>query len=134
VPLNVFQSSTCLAKYNRTQLPHFFRLYSSRMESSYATRWNGHQSYHCRFLLWVGNGSGRAMAQTVSHQHLTAKARVRTRVSQYGICGEQSGTGTHFSLKFFGFPLSLSFHHGFLCSYITWGMNNRLVGGRSSET
>jgi hypothetical protein len=33
-----------------------------------------------------------------------------------------------------GFPLSISFHYGSPCSYITWGMNNRPVGGRSSET
>jgi hypothetical protein len=32
------------------------------------------------------------------------------------------------------FPLSTSFHHGSPCSYITWGVNNRPVGGRSSET
>jgi hypothetical protein len=35
-----------------------------------------------------------------------------------------------------GFPLSILFHHGSLCSCrpIMWGMNNRLVGGHSSET
>jgi hypothetical protein len=27
----------------------------------------------------------------------------------------------------------LSLHHGSTCSYIIWGMNNRPVGGRSSE-
>jgi hypothetical protein len=37
-------------------------------------------------------------------------------------------------LQVFGFTLSISFHHGFPCSYIIWGMNNRTVGGRSSET
>jgi hypothetical protein len=31
-------------------------------------------------------------------------------------------------------PLSTSFYHGSQCSYITFGMNNRPVGGRSSET
>jgi hypothetical protein len=36
--------------------------------------------------------------------------------------------------EFFGFPLSVSFHHGSPCSYITWRMNNRRVGGHSSET
>jgi hypothetical protein len=35
---------------------------------------------------------------------------------------------------FFGFPLSVLFHLGFPRSYITWGINNRLVGGHSSET
>jgi hypothetical protein len=32
------------------------------------------------------------------------------------------------------FPLSISFHRGSPCSYVTWGMNNRLVSGSSSET
>lgn len=32
------------------------------------------------------------------------------------------------------FPLSVSFHHDSQRLYITWGMNNRAVGGRSSET
>jgi hypothetical protein len=32
------------------------------------------------------------------------------------------------------FPLSIPFHHCFTWSYITWGMNNRPLGGRSSET
>jgi hypothetical protein len=36
-----------------------------------------------------------------------AEARVRSRVSPCGICGEQSGTGT-------GFPLSISFHWCFI--------------------
>lgn len=31
------------------------------------------------------------------------------------------------------FSLSISFHRGFLYSYIIWGMDNRLVGDRSSE-
>jgi hypothetical protein len=34
------------------------------------------------------------MAQAVSRRPLTAEARVRSRVSPYGICGRQSGTGT----------------------------------------
>jgi hypothetical protein len=37
------------------------------------------------------------MAQAVSRRPLTAKARVRSRVSPCGICGRQSGTGTGFS-------------------------------------
>jgi hypothetical protein len=36
-------------------------------------------------------------------------------------------------LKLFGFPVSLLFHLDFPYSYIIWGMNNRPVGGRSSE-
>jgi hypothetical protein len=40
---------------------------------------------------------GRAMAQAVSRRPLTAEARVRSRISPCGNCGEQSGTGTGFS-------------------------------------
>jgi hypothetical protein len=29
---------------------------------------------------------------------------------------------------------SISFHYGFPYSYITWGMNNKPIGGPSSET
>jgi hypothetical protein len=36
--------------------------------------------------------------------------------------------------EFFGFPLAISFHHDSPYSYIIWGINNRPVGGRSSET
>jgi hypothetical protein len=32
------------------------------------------------------------------------------------------------------FTLWTPFHHGSPCSYVTWGMNNRPVGGSSSET
>jgi hypothetical protein len=42
---------------------------------------------------------GRAMAQAVSRRPLITEARLRTRISPYGICGEQSGTGTGFSLR-----------------------------------
>jgi hypothetical protein len=34
--------------------------------------------------------------------------------------------------EFFGFPLSITFNCCFPSSYITWGMNSRPVGGRSS--
>jgi hypothetical protein len=36
----------------------------------------------------------RATAQAVSHRLLTAEARVSVLVSQCGICGGQSGSGT----------------------------------------
>jgi hypothetical protein len=56
------------------------------------------------------------MAQAVSRRPLTTEDRVRSRVSPCGICGGQSGTGTGFFPKYFGFPLLVSFHR---CS-ITW--------------
>jgi hypothetical protein len=41
-----------------------------------------------------------------------------------------------FSFEFVGFLPSILFHHcsPYSYSYITWGMNSRPVGGRSSET
>jgi hypothetical protein len=39
-----------------------------------------------------------------------------------------------FSFEISGFPLSASFCCDSSYSYIIWGMNNRLFGGRSSET
>jgi hypothetical protein len=58
------------------------------------------------------------MAQGVSRWPFTAEARVNT----CGICGGQNGTGTGFS-EFFGFPLSISFHHR-SPTHIIWGMDN----------
>jgi hypothetical protein len=80
---------------------------------------------------WI---QGRAIAQVGSRQSLTAKTRVRAQVSPCGICSEHSGTGTGFSPEFFRFPLSLSFCRGSPYCYITWRINNRAVGNRSSET
>jgi hypothetical protein len=37
-------------------------------------------------------------------------------------------------LEIFGGRVRTSFRRGSHCSYITWRMNNRPVGGRSSET
>jgi hypothetical protein len=36
--------------------------------------------------------------------------------------------------EFYGFPLSISFHHHSPYSYIIWGMNNMSVSGSSAET
>jgi hypothetical protein len=47
---------------------------------------------------------GRAMAQAVSRRPLTAEARVRSRVSECGICGGQSGTETVFPPSTSVFP------------------------------
>jgi hypothetical protein len=58
---------------------------------------------------------------------------VRTRVSTHQICVGQSGTGTGFSPSSSGIPCH---YHSTVAVHIhiTWGMNNRLVGDRSSET
>jgi hypothetical protein len=47
---------------------------------------------------------GRAMAQAVSRQPLTAEALVRSRVGTCGICGGQSRTETGFSPSTSVFP------------------------------
>jgi hypothetical protein len=43
------------------------------------------------------NSVGRAMVQAASRQPFTAEAWARARLSPFGICGEQSGTGSCFS-------------------------------------
>jgi hypothetical protein len=50
-----------------------------------------------------------------------------------GFVVDKVALGQFFS-EFFGFPLSVSFHRGLSYSYIIWRMNNRPIGGRSSET
>jgi hypothetical protein len=80
------------------------------------------------------------MAQAVCRRPVTAEDRFRFRVTPCDTRGTQSGTGTGFSpsssvfSEFFSFLLSISFDCGSPCLYITWGMNGRPVGGRSSET
>jgi hypothetical protein len=71
------------------------------------------------------------MTQAVSHRPLNAEALIR--VISCGICGGQSGTGTGFS-ESFGSSLTISFHLGSPYAYISFGMNNRPVSSRSSET
>jgi hypothetical protein len=72
------------------------------------------------------------MAQAVSRGPLTAEAQIRARISVGFVVGKVT-LGQVFS-KFFGFTLSVSFHRRFPYPYIIWGMNNRPVSGRSSET
>jgi hypothetical protein len=68
--------------------------------------WNFHtgtEEHHNKLhKLW-----GRAMAQAVSRRPPTVEARARSRVSPYGICGGQSGTGTGFSPSTSVFPCQL---------------------------
>jgi hypothetical protein len=72
------------------------------------------------------------MVQAISRWPLTTEARVCAWVSSCGIRSGQSVTGTSLS-GFFRFPLSVSFHHESTYLYIIWGINNMLVGGRTSE-
>jgi hypothetical protein len=74
------------------------------------------------------------MAQAISRWSLTAEAQVRARVNLCGICGGQSGTWDRLFFESLDFQLSLSFHHGSPCSYITCDINNKHVCGSSSET
>jgi hypothetical protein len=72
---------------------------------------------------------GRAMAQAVSCRPITADARIRARIGLCGISDGPSGTGTGFSV----FPCQY-LSTVTLYTLITLRMNNRPVGGRSSET
>jgi hypothetical protein len=73
------------------------------------------------------------MAQAVIHLRFVADVRVRASLSPCGFYGGHSVTGTGF-LRVFRFSLSISFRRGSPYSYITRGINNRAVGGSSSET
>jgi hypothetical protein len=67
-----------------------------------------------------------AMAQVVNCWPLTAEAQVRTQIGPSGICGGQSGTGTGFPINIIPPLLSILIYH--------MGINNRSLGGHSSET
>jgi hypothetical protein len=74
------------------------------------------------------------MSQAVSHQPLTAEARVRGRVNPCGICGGQSETGTGLSPSPLALPCQYHATVAVHTHMSSGGMNNRPVGGRSSET
>jgi hypothetical protein len=73
------------------------------------------------------------MTQAVSHRSLTSEARVRAPVSPGGILVDKVAPGQVF-VRVLRFTLLVSFHRGGPYSYITWGVNDRPAGGRSSET
>jgi hypothetical protein len=58
------------------------------------------------------------MAQAVSHQLLTAKARIPARVL-WDFVVNKMALGKGFFFEFFGYPLSISFHPS--SSYISSG-------------
>jgi hypothetical protein len=62
------------------------------------------------------------------------EACVRARVSQRGICGGQGDIGTGFPSSPSVSPRQYDSTRGSPYLYIIWGMNNRPVGDRSSET
>jgi hypothetical protein len=73
------------------------------------------------------------MARAVSRRPVTAEARTLALVSPCGICGGRSGTKTGFLLVSSAFPCQ---HYSTVAvhTHITCEMNNRPVGGCSSET
>jgi hypothetical protein len=73
------------------------------------------------------------MIQAVSRRPVSADALIPVRSVHVGSVVDKVALGQVF-LRVLLFPLSVSFHRGCPYSYITWGMNNRDVSGRSSET
>ena len=70
------------------------------------------------------------MAQAVGRLLVIAKARVRSQVSPFEICGEQSGTGTAGCTSASVFPTSLSYRQ---CSILICIVNVTLSEGRAGE-
>jgi hypothetical protein len=80
------------------------------------------------YILYPGlDASSKSWLPTI------AEARVRARINPCGMWWRK-WHWDRFISQFFGCPLSTSFHSGSSCSCIIWGMNNRPVAGRSSET
>jgi hypothetical protein len=73
------------------------------------------------------------MAQAISRWPVTGETPIRARSVHLGFLMGTVALG-QVSLRVLLFLLSVSFHRGSPYSYIVCGMNNRPVGGRSSET
>jgi hypothetical protein len=73
------------------------------------------------------------MPQAVSCRPLTAETGFTPGSVHVGFVVDKVALGQAF-LRVLRFLLSISFHYSSPCSFIAREMNNRLVGGRSSET
>jgi hypothetical protein len=78
---------------------------------------------------------GCAMDKVVSCWPVTMEAQVHVWVNPCEIFGRQNGTKTTFSSSYllFRYQYHSTMAPHFPYSYIIWGMNNRHVGGHSSE-
>jgi hypothetical protein len=70
----------------------------------------------------------------VSRRSLTAEGQVRARVSPFGICVDRVALGQCFLRVVRFSPVTVISLWLSTLLYIRWGMNNRPVSGRSSET
>ena len=67
---------------------------------------NGQTSVKQDMWLLTATSCWPCMAQAVSRRPLIAEARIRTRASQCGISGGQSGSGIGFFPDYFGLPVN----------------------------
>jgi hypothetical protein len=74
------------------------------------------------------------MAQEVIPWLLTAEVRVPSQFSLCANCGGQSGAGTGFFSEYFGFSLSVTFHHCSILFYILIPFLSEGQKRRSLET